>query len=401
MVRSPAETNFLVLSHLRWNFVFQRPQHLMTRCSRDNTVFFFEEPIFDSAEPSLEVRRAEARLNVVVPHLPAGLEQEEVWRAQQSLLSELLREYRIENYVAWYYTPMAMHFTRHLKPKAIVYDCMDELSAFRGAPPGLHAAEMELFAKADLIFTGGRSLYRSKQSQHHSVHCFPSSIDRDFFKTARQKLIIPADQAVIPQPRLGYCGVIDERLNIDLLAAIADLHPEWHLVMIGPIVKISASDLPQRSNIHYLGSKEYRELPSYLSGWDAGLMPFAKNESTRFISPTKTPEYLAAGLPVVSTSITDVVDPYGTMGLVHIADTAEDFAAAIELAIESRDSARRLTEVDDFLSQMSWDQTWDQMHELIEQSTGKQLTGITQSAARANIAFEPLVAQLTPELTSD
>src|SRR5947209_5618121 len=186
MVRSSAKTNFLVLSHLRWNFVFQRPQHLMTRCSRDNTVFFFEEPIFDSAAPSLEVRRVEAGLKVVVPHLPAGLEQEEVWEAQQSLISELLREHRVENYIAWYYTPMSVHFTRHLNPKAIVYDCMDELSGFRGAPPGLRAAEKELFAKADLIFTGGRSLYRSKQSQHHSVHCFPSSIDRDFFKTARQ-----------------------------------------------------------------------------------------------------------------------------------------------------------------------------------------------------------------------
>ena len=256
MFRTPAETNFLVFSHLRWDFVFQRPQHLMTRCSRDNTVFFFEEPIFDSAAPSLEVRRADPKVNVVVPHLPPGLNQEEVWRAQQSLLSELLSEQEIEHYVAWYYTPMAMHFTRHLHPEVVVYDCMDELSAFHGAPPGLRAAEMELFAKADLIFTGGRSLYRSKESQHNSVHCFPSSIDRDFFKTARQSLTIPADQAPIPQPRLGYCGVIDERLNPYLLAGIADLPPRLPLGMIGPIVKIKPSDLPQRSNIHYLGSKQ-------------------------------------------------------------------------------------------------------------------------------------------------
>jgi UDP-galactopyranose mutase len=269
---------------------------------------------------------------------------------------------------------MALSFTRHLQPEALIYDCMDELSAFRGAHPSLHAAETALFAKADLVFTGGRSLYNNKKCQHRSVYCFPSSIDREFFGAARRKTVPPLDQADIPRPRLGYCGVIDERMDSNLLAWVADRRPDWQIVMIGPIVKVSSSELPQRDNIHYLGAKEYRNLPSYLAGWEVGLMPFARNESTRFISPTKTPEYLAAGLPVVSTPIADVVDPYGVKGLVEIANTPDQFVASIERAMRSRNCATRLAKVEDFLSQVSWDLTWERMSELIEQVRTNQMS---------------------------
>jgi glycosyltransferase involved in cell wall biosynthesis len=356
--------DFTVFSHLRWNFVFQRPQHLMTRCARANRVFFWEEPICDAATARLEVHEGAPGLKVVVPHLPPRLSGEEMWRIQQSLLRELLGRNR--EHVFWYYTPLALNFSRDIPSRAIVYDCMDELSAFRGAPEGLRAAEKELFKRANLVFTGGRSLYESKSLQHPSVFCFPSSIDREFFAAARYISSEPPDQAYIPHPRLGYCGVIDERIDSGLLVALADARPEWQVVMLGPVVKINTSELPTRPNIHYLGQKNYQSLPAYLAGWDVGLLPFALNESTRFISPTKTPEYLAAGLPAVSTPIVDVVTPYGLRGLVHIAETPNQFTAAVEEAIVSKRSTARLREVDNFLSASSWDLTWARMDAAIQ-----------------------------------
>jgi UDP-galactopyranose mutase len=258
-----------------------------------------------------------------------------------------------------------MSWTGHLQAIATVYDCMDELSAFKGAPRALKDREAELFERADLVFTGGQSLYEVKRHQHQNVYAFPSSIDAQHFAQARSLSDEPADQKEIPHPRLGFFGVIDERFDIELVDAIARMRPDWQLVMIGPVVKIDPAELPHRANIHYLGSKDYKALPSYLAGWDVALLPFARNESTRFISPTKTPEYLAAGCPVVSTSIRDVVRPYGESGLVHIADTPAEFVAGVEAALSEDDEAR-LKQVDAFLAQTSWDRTWGRMAGLIE-----------------------------------
>lgn len=357
--------DFAVFSHLRWNFVFQRPQHLLSRCARNNRVFYWEEPVFGAAAAFLELRDVSQNLKVAVPHLPSDLSPQEANRVQTFILREFIVRHGISDPVLWYYTPMALRFTQDIPARAIVYDCMDELSAFRGAPDGLKAAEADLFARADLVFTGGKTLFESKRRCHPSVHCFPSSIDREFFATARKIHAEMDDQAQIPHPRLGYAGVIDERMDLSLLAALADGRPEWHFVLLGPVAKISPSDLPQRPNIHYLGQKDYRLLPAYFGGWDVGLLPFALNESTRYISPTKTPEYLAAGLPAISTPITDVVDPYGVRGLVHIADNAQEFLMAAEQAIPIRNCTTRLSEVDRYLSDMSWESTWKQMSHLI------------------------------------
>src|SRR5678815_953596 len=251
----------------------------------------------------------------------------------RKLLDRLLQEQGIENFVAWYYTPMMLGWSEHLRPLAVVYDCMDELSAFKNAPVELRVKEAELFALADLVFTGGRSLYKVKREQHSAVYCFPSSIDVDHFTRALGVETDPVDQGGIPRPRIGFCGVIDERSDIQLLRRVAEMRPDWQFVMLGPVVKIDENDLPRHENIHYLGAKNYDDLPDYIGGWDVAMMPFALNESTRFISPTKTPEYLAAGLPVVSTPIRDVVRPYGEVGLVKIAETAEDFVASIQAAL--------------------------------------------------------------------
>jgi len=267
--------------------------------------------------------------------------------------------------VLWYYTPMALPFTRHLKPLAVVYDCMDELSAFAGAPPALRQREAELMKRADIVLTGGQSLYEAKRHLHPQVYPFPSSVDVPHFARARQPQRDPVDQAGIPHPRIGFFGVIDERFDVDLMRDVAALRPDWHFVLLGPVVKINPHTLPQGPNLHYLGSKSYQELPSYMSGWDVAMLPFARNESTQFISPTKTPEYLAAARPVVSTSIRDVVRPYGQQGLARIADTPGDFVAAIDAALHE-DAATRQVRADAFLSQMSWDLTWTRIRQLVD-----------------------------------
>lgn len=360
----PKPYDLVCLSHLRWDFVYQRPQHLLSRCSQERRLFFIEEPIFDGEDVGFDVSQRTDNLTVVVPHLPANLDEETVNNALQKLIDKLFVEHDIAEYVLWYYTPMATAWTSRLKPLAVVYDCMDELSAFKDAPRCMKQREAELFSQANLVFTGGQSLYEAKRHQHPHVYAYPSSIDTAHFAQARSIKEDPADQAAIPSPRLGFFGVIDERLDIKLLTGVAAARPDWQLVMIGPIVKIDEAMLPRLPNIHYLGSKSYTELPAYIAHWDVALLPFARNQSTRFISPTKTPEYLAAGRPVVSTSIRDVVRPFGQQGLVKIADTVADFIAAIEAAM-TEDGAARIEKVDAFLAQNSWDFTWSRMQQSI------------------------------------
>jgi UDP-galactopyranose mutase len=293
--------------------------------------------------------------------------------ATTAVLKEMIRrlfmEQGIREYVFWYYTPMALSFTKHFSPIASIYDCMDELSAFKGAHSRLADFERELFTQVDLVFTGGQSLYEAKRNAHKAVHAFPSSIEVSHFGKARMITDEPQDQVSIPQPRLGFFGVIDERFDIELLDAVARRRPDWHFVIIGPVVKIHPETLPKYPNIHYLGPKKYEELPCYLAGWDIALLLFARNESTRFISPTKTPEYLAAGKPVISTSIRDVVRPYGQLELVRIADSPTEFISAAEdLMANVAHSSEWLRRVDDFLAEISWDKTWAEMSDLIDQT---------------------------------
>lgn len=359
--------DLLCFSHLRWNLVFQRPQHLMTRFARELRVYFVEEPLFgsESAEPWLQLESVPGGVTVATPHLPRGRGEDAEAALQRDLLARLVREKDIRRPILWYYTPMALAFTDGLPAAATVYDCMDELSAFAGAPPAMLERERELFRRADVVFTGGHSLYEAKRTHHPQVHPFPSSVDVDHFRRARGPAPEPADQAAIPRPRIGHYAVLDERLDTELLAAVADARPSWHFVLIGPVVKIRAESLPRRPNIHYLGPKLYEELPAYLAGWDATFMPFALNESTRFISPTKTPEYLAAGRPVVSTPIRDVARTWGERGLVRIVATPDEAVAALEVALADKARAEWLAEVDRALAVTSWDETFARMRALI------------------------------------
>lgn len=362
---SASQRDVLVcFSHLRWEFVYQRPQHLMTRFARERQVIFWEEPLSApaGAPPRLHARVCdESGVTVATPWLADDLQGPARDAALKALLDQALPA-ATGQLVRWYYTPMMLPFSRHLGAACTVYDCMDELANFKFAPPELVPLEQELLSLADVVFTGGYSLWEAKRERHPNIHPFPSSVDRGHFARARDQDRSPRDQAAIPHPRLGFYGVVDERMDLELLEAVADARPEWQLVIVGPVVKIDPAALPQRQNLHFLGGKSYGELPDYLSGWDVALMPFAVNEATRFISPTKTPEYLSGGRPVVSTPITDVIRHYGDLEGVGIADTAPAFVDACEVALRlARQPDAWLGAADETLSAMSWDQTFQRM----------------------------------------
>jgi UDP-galactopyranose mutase len=372
----PQPATLLCFSHLRWNFVFQRPQHLMSRFARDMDTIFWEEPVEIGRRETafLQVRETDDAhgVRLVVPHLPSGMAED----AREAALARLLEAHVASirgPLIAWYYTPMMLPFSRDIEADVTVFDAMDELSKFKFAPARLLELEQELIERADILFTGGLSLYEAKKDRHERVHCFPSSVDRAHFCKARAPQFDPADQEELSKPRLGFYGVIDERFDTGLLDAIAVMRPDWSFVMVGPVVKISENDLPRRPNIHYLGGKTYRELPAYLSGWDVALMPFAMNESTEFISPTKTPEYLAGGKPVVSTPVRDVMRHYGQLEGVRIASTAEEFVEACEQALElsRRPESGWLAQADLKLSATSWDTTQARMGALVGELLGE------------------------------
>jgi UDP-galactopyranose mutase len=380
--------DLLCFSHLRWNFVYQRPQHLMSRFAKNFRVFFIEEPRFHSNSDALSISLSEEKVWVIVPMLDENRDTElSLITRQKILLDRLFVEKKIDKFVAWYYTPMALKISSHLRPQVTVYDCMDELSAFKFAPVELKLLEAELFKKADVVFTGGHSLYEFKKQSHQNIHPFPSSIDKDHFSKARTIMAEPTDQQDIPPIRFGFYGVIDERFNIELIATVARQRPNWQFVLVGPVVKINESDLPRASNIHYLGAKSYNQLPEYLSGWDIALIPFEKNESTQFISPTKTPEYLAGGRPVISSSITDVVHPYFDKDLVYIADTAEEFIRVAETELNKNKEEKQawLQRVDDFIAADCWNTTAGRMishvQTCIATTTASPGAGILKSVA--------------------
>ncbi|HEV2079851.1 MAG TPA: UDP-galactopyranose mutase [Allosphingosinicella sp.] len=368
----------ICFSHLRWNFVFQRPQHLMSRFAKDRRVIYWEEPenALPDCEPALGVRVcAETGVTVVTPSLPESMDETQRAATLRTLLDSFLSAEQ-GPFIRWYYTPMMLPFSRHLEAVSTVYDCMDELANFKFAPPQLLELERELLATADVVFTGGYSLYEAKKNRHPNIHPFPSSVDRAHFGRARAMDAAPDDQCMLPRPRFGFYGVVDERMDLEMIAAVADAHPEWSIVIVGPVVKIDPADLPLRANIHYLGGKQYEELPVYLGGWDVALMPFAINESTRFISPTKTPEYLAGGRPVVSTPITDVIRHYGDMDSVFIADGPEAFIKACEDALDlARSGSEWLDEVDEKLANLSWDTTYARMAGLVKETLSAPVAG--------------------------
>lgn len=344
----------------------------MSRFAKVYRTFYFEEPVFigEATDDYIDVQEDKNSAVTILTPMLTNNHADPPSQRLRVLLDRTITNYNITDFIAWYYTPLALEFTDHLVPSLTVYDCMDELSAFKNASPEIPYFEEELFKRSDIVFTGGYSLYEAKKGSHKNIYPFPSSVDKRHFMRAREVQHDPIDQAEIPHPRIGFFGVLDERLDIALLKATALLLPDWHFIMIGPTVKIDPQDLPVANNIHYLGGKTYDQLPSYLAGWDIAFIPFAQNESTRYISPTKTPEFLAGGRPVIATPIVDIVQPYGEAGLVAIAATPEEVAAAVTSISNNKDEKARLTRVDDFLKDNSWENTFYQMYKLMHELVG-------------------------------
>jgi UDP-galactopyranose mutase len=379
--------HLIVFSHLRWNFVFQRPQHLLSRLARHYQVVYVEEPIRSKGPASLERTTPHPGVEVLKPHTPvdaAGFHDDQL-SVLKPLLADYLASERIDDYFVWFYTPMALPLLTELEPRAIVYDCMDELSAFKDAPRQMRQRETALLKSAQLVLTGGPSLYESKRRLHSNVLCLPSAVDADHYShahaTARVEPMQRAQQlqGAIAHPRLGFFGVIDERLDLELIAEVADADPAWQLVMVGPVVKIDPGQLPKRANLHWLGQQPYELLPQLVAGWDVCLMPFALNEATRYISPTKTLEYMAAGKPIVSTGINDVKSMFSDV--VRIADDAGSFIESCRAALDERGHHRteRLADMQACVWRYSWAETVDAVHRAIE-------AVLSQQAGRAHVA---------------
>jgi glycosyltransferase involved in cell wall biosynthesis len=382
----------VVFSHLRWNFVYQRPQHVLSRLAARWPVIFIEEPVPGSHEDRIEAIDAAPGVEVWRPHLRGAAHgfHSDHKPALQRLVGKKMQAQDVRDYWIWFYTPMALPMADKLEPEGIIYDCMDELSAFKNAPQQLIDQETALFKSADVVFTGGRSLYNAKKTRHPNVHCFPSSVDALHFRQGTADHPLQQD---IPHPRLGYCGVIDERIDLQLIAGMADTRPDWQFVMVGPVVKIDPASCPQRPNIHWLGQQGYNDLPAFINGWDVCLLPFALNESTRFISPTKTLEYMACGRPCVSTAIRDVVEPYGHVVPIH-ADAA-GFVGACEEIMQRTPAQKQVHDraVAEIIARTSWDATAQAMGELIAQAEAARdaqelpaVASISKELARASAA---------------
>jgi UDP-galactopyranose mutase len=351
---SDREPAILCVSHLAWTHVWQRPQQLLSRLARHIPVQYVAEPEIVSGcqrEPQLIPVAEDGQLRAwqpTVPNRPALIAH---WRRTYSrLVADLLvREGWAAGHgdslvpqrplIAWFYTPTPWYLLDLLPFQAVVYDVMDELTNFAGAASDLPWREAQLLARSDLVFAGGRSLYAARRDRHSNVHCFPSGVDPKHFAAARApETIVPTEIAALARPVLGYYGVIDERIDGELLAELAARNPSWSVVLVGPITKIDPASLPQAANLHYVGQQPYERLPAFLKGFDVCLMPFACNEATRSISPTKALEYLAAGKPVVSTPVPDVVAAWSEV--VWIAEGAEAFGRAVDAVLAEPDDQR-------------------------------------------------------------
>ncbi|CAN5406577.1 glycosyltransferase family 1 protein [soil metagenome] len=395
--------DLICVSHLRWGFVWQRPQHLLSRLAEHYRVLFVEEPMTNTeiAKPQLDIHVGHtlngAEVTLACMQQPAdhhfwiGHRDPNTQKIYEHLLLDYLAAEEYHDPILWLYTPMASRFAQVMPHKLLIYDVMDELSAFKGAPTALKEQDQQLLHQSDIVFTGGASLYRSRSPHNVNTHLFPSGVEAAHFaRAASEEFARPADLANMASPILGYFGVIDERMDLPLLRHLAEAHPEWNLVLIGPILKIEPADLPKAANIHFLGMKDYKELPSYLACFDVALVPFAMNEATRYLSPTKTLEYLAAHKPTVSTPLPDVVELYGDF--VRIGHTPEEFVAQVEQALAEDTDVRRLRQIKEktILAQYSWDIIARRMHQIIE-------VNLTPSSRlKPNSVAEPTKAKTAP-----
>ncbi len=346
MLSTPSQYPLIVHCHLRWEGVWQRPQQFLSRLSKNHRVLFVEGPSLHDHDraPTWSITSVPKYPNVTVmqTHFPSARFHDGAWVDSERLrlLKEALQGPLREHFnrpVQWFYDPMATTaFAGNLDERAIVYDCMDELSQFRFAPPELINRERELLAKADVVFAGGRKLWESKSRYNPNVHFYGCGVDVPHFSKARiEETQIPEDIKALKKPVLGYFGVVDERLDYELLTKLADADPNWHIVMVGPVVKVDPNSLPRHERIIWLGRRDYAQLPAYAKAFDICLMPFALNEATEFINPTKALEYMATARPIVSTAVPDVVSNFASV--VKIGDSHREFTKLCQKSAERPD----------------------------------------------------------------
>jgi glycosyltransferase involved in cell wall biosynthesis len=370
----PMDRPIIVHCHLRWDFVWQRPQQILSRLARNSSILFVEEPIFldDLGSARLDLSVPTANVFRAIPHLPGSLrDNQDVAIAevralvQTAIASNEKLTGHFSNPIQWFYSPItAPAMLGAFNEISVVYDCMDELSQFRFAHPDLARRERLLLANADVVFTGGYKLYESKRRYHDNVHFFGCGVDVAHFSKARlSSTSAPQDIANLPSPVFGYFGVIDERIDYDLIASLAANSPGASVVMVGPVVKVDPASLPKEPNIHWLGQRDYKDLPAYVKGFTTCLMPFALNEATEYINPTKTLEYMAAGKPIVSTAVADVVRNFTPV--VRVARNAAEFVAlSNQVAVEPNNAliAQGLEQA----SKASWESIVAQMGHLLQ-----------------------------------
>lgn len=336
----------IVHCHLCWDWVWQRPQQFISRLSQRHKILFVETigPDATLAAPLARFRIAENFPNVTLLRL-----QFPAWRwgdanyvdsERRRLVQEFLAgpvAGQFEQPVQWFYDPMALRsFSGHMGEILTVYDCMDELSKFATAPPEIVERERELLAQAEVVFTGGRKLFESKSRFHDNCHFYGCGVDgKHFGQALDENALIHPDIKNIKRPVLGYFGVVDERMDYRLLAKLADANPNWSVAMVGPVLKVDEKTMPRRPNLHWLGQRAYSDLPAFCKAFDVCLMPFALNEATEFINPTKALEYMATGRPIVSTAVPDVVRNFGSV--IKIAEDSNDFISICKQVLKQRD----------------------------------------------------------------
>lgn len=316
---------FVAGLHLRWDGVRQRPQHILSRIAKHVPVVVIEEPQQGNTDRDDVLRYDSDNITAIRPLRRRGWSPPFVDVRAIATARALVGDGPAG---VWLYTPMMLELADAFDAAPLVYDCMDELAAFDFAPAGMAERDLRLVERADMVFTGGRSLYERRKSAGDKVRAYPSGVEFERFRADVAPHPLPAE---LRSPVFCYAGVIDERIDVECIVALADAFPQGNIVMIGPVVKIDARTLPQRTNVHFTGAQPYASLPSFLAGCDVAIMPFARNRATENISPTKTLEYFAASRPVVSTRVADVVAAYGD--IVYLADGPQAFVQAARSAL--------------------------------------------------------------------
>lgn len=349
----------LVFSHLRWEAILGYEQRLLARFSLERKIYFFEDPVFEPVFfPCLRVHQPQEGITVLQAQLPKGIPLSQIALHLRSLLDQFLEDEGIADFTAWYFTPLALRYTHHLRSRKLIYDfTFDSFHAAVDARD-LSLIESEMLRRADLVFVNGYSLFQAKRRQHRRIYPRPMGLDVAHFKQARIPQPDPADQAALPFPRIGFSGSLNDAVDLALLEKLALSKPDWHFILTGPAQDLVAYGLAFLPNVHCLGAKSSDELPKYMAGWDLALLPFKVNESTQFMNPGETLECLAAGLPVVSTALPDIVRPYGDLHLVSIGTGVEELIAAAEKILHNPRDEERLKKVDLFLGGISWDEIW-------------------------------------------